>query len=146
MSGCQIQSILNTLGAKDANDLGLYCKERWNKDNNYSLTNNQKCVVFTDNYPTYPKGSVFTCRDGSIVERPAPAPQPAPTPTPQPPASDIPPALQPPAPESNNMTMIMIIVVLLLFGGIGAFFFMKPRKGPSPMTAFGKKLAKIIKI
>ena len=51
----------------------------------------------------------------------------------------------PPLPKSNNMLMIIIILLLLLGGG-AAFFFMKKSKAPSPMTAFGKKLAKILKV
>ena len=51
--------------------------------------------------------------------------------------------------KSNNMMYIIIaVVILLLLGGGAAFFFMKKPKKPSSssMSAFGQKLAKIVKV
>ena len=180
MSACQIQAIINTLGAKDASDLNGWCNGKWSSDKNYSLTNNQTCTVSNDKYPKYPKGTIFTCQNnsivstvttdggktfkdtagnvynsvggGSLVKTPTPAPTPVPTPVVAAPASVVKapaPVVKAPAPvvkpPASSNTMLIIIVVLLLLG-VGGFFFMNSRKKISPMTAFGKKLAKIVKV
>jgi hypothetical protein len=56
--------------------------------------------------------------------------------------------LPPLSQKSNNMMYIIIAVIILLLGGGAVFFFMKKPKKPSSssMSAFGQKLAKIVKV
>jgi len=67
MSGCQIQSILNTINSKEPGDLNGYCSQKYRIDPNFSLNNNETCTVTTDKNTSFTKGSIFTCQNGKIV-------------------------------------------------------------------------------
>ena len=139
MADCKIGSILNIIGSQNSSDLNPWCDGNYKKDNNFSLSNNEACTVSSTAFPKYPKGSAFTCKNGSITSVKLPD------------GSIV--ALPPPsaaqdsttsAAESNSMTIIIVIVLLLAVGG-GAFMFMRKSK-VSSMTAFGRKLSKMTRM
>ena len=67
MADCKIGSILNTIGSQNSSDLNPWCDGKYKNDNNFSLSNNEKCVVTSTAFPNYPKGTVFTCLNGSLT-------------------------------------------------------------------------------
>jgi hypothetical protein len=166
MADCKISSILNTIGSQNASDLNPWCAGNYTSDNNYALKNNESCTVSSSAFSNYPKGTVFTCTNGSltsvvknqdgtitdaagnkykdagsgtmVLDQPPPA-------LVQKEAGDGTVVLSEAAPpaESNSMTIIIVIVLLLAIGG-GAFFFMRKPK-VSSMTAFGRKMSKIMR-
>ena len=66
MSNCQIQNILTKIGSTKQSDLDPYCSNNYTTDNTSVLEDGQTCYVST-NSTNFPKGSVFTCQNGSIV-------------------------------------------------------------------------------
>lgn len=67
MADCKISSILNTIGSQNSSDLNPWCDGKYKNDNNFSLSNNQTCTVSSTAFPNYPKGSSFTCQNGSLT-------------------------------------------------------------------------------
>jgi len=67
MADCKISTILNTIGSQNASDLNPWCAGKYTSDNNFSLGNNQTCSVSSSTNAKYPKGTVFTCTNGSLT-------------------------------------------------------------------------------
>ena len=97
-------------------------------------------VVVVSPAPAPASGSASAAAPTVSIVAPTPAPAPAPI-------EDVQKKEQENEESSGggNTMLIVIVLILLLLGGGAAFFFMKKPKGPSSMTAFGKKLAKIAK-
>ena len=147
MADCKIGSILNIIGSQNSSDLNPWCDGNYKKDNNFSLSNNEACTVSSTAFPKYPKGSAFTCKNGSFTSVKLPDGSIVAIPPPPVAQDSAPPAAQDSttsAAESNSMTIIIVIVLLLAVGG-GAFMFMRKSK-VSSMTAFGRKLSKMTRI
>jgi hypothetical protein len=148
MTDCKISSILNTIGSTNANDLNPWCAGQYTKDKSFALGNNMTCTVNSSAYPKYPKGTTFTCQNGTIISV-----------IKKPDGTivddkgnqykdkgggnivaDVPP-INSPTTMSPTIIMVIVLIVIVLIAG-GLFMFMGKTK-VSSIRAFGRKLSKI---